>query len=145
MSPCSPMRRPPSLPEENAAAQTSLVRMKGDAINAAILSALEPAAPKVRASLLAALAARNAKEAFPAVLAGTRHTDQQVRMAALAAIRYLAEDKDAGSVVDVVKSCTTEEERGRAELALRASVLGARTPAYRPSSPVGTVPTPNRN
>jgi len=113
--------------EENAAAQRSLVRLKGEPINAAVLSAMESAEPKVRAALLAALAARNAREAIPAVLADARHADAQVRLAALAAIRYLAGEQDAGSVVDLVKACTLDEERRRAELALRT--LCARSPA----------------
>lgn len=112
--------------EERAAAQTSLVRLRGSEMNSAILNALESAEPVVRTSLLAALSARNAKEAFPAVLAHAGHADEQVRVAALAAMRYLAEGKDAGAVVEVVKAGATEEERRRAELALRS--LCARNP-----------------
>lgn len=108
-----------SATEQLAAAQ-SLVRLKGDRVNTAITAALAPAAPNVRVKLLEILAVRNAKESLPAILASASAPDAAVSLAALDALRVLA---DAGQTADLVKllqAATADAQRTKAEAALLA-------------------------
>ena len=106
-------------PEKQAARQ-SLIRLRGDGVNAALIGAMTKAEPGVRVALLAALAARNAKEALPTVLQSAEDAEPSVRAAALEALRYLAAEDDTAAVVKVLKSASDNAERRRAELALLA-------------------------
>jgi HEAT repeat protein len=103
---------------ERRAATQSLVRLRGDKVNQAIVSTMKEAAPEVRAELLGVLAARNAKEALPAVLANTADDQLSVRLAALESLRFLADEQQAGELVRILKTAREQSEREQAELAL---------------------------
>jgi len=105
---------------EKQAARRSLIRLQGDKVNAALVGAMATAAPSVRVELLAALAARNAKEALPTVLQNAKDAEPSVRVAALEALRYLATEDDTAAVVDILKTAADDAERSKAELALLA-------------------------
>ena len=108
-----------SAPEKKAA-RRSLARLRGDKINAAIVSAMDAGEPDVRVALLDVLAMRNAKEALPAVLKATEDADGAVRLAALGALRFLAGEQETAAVVKTVKGAKDTPQRRKAELALLA-------------------------
>ncbi len=105
---------------EKDAARGSLVRMRGDGANKAIVAAMAKAEPKVRVALLGVLAARNARESLPEVLKSVQAEDADVRSAALGALRFLADEKNAAAISDILKAAKDDGERGKAELALLA-------------------------
>jgi len=107
-------------PPEQTTATTSLVRLRGDEINPAIVAAAEAAAPEVRAKLLTVLGRRNAKETLPTVLAAANTGEPAVRLAALGALRLLAEPKDMTDLLQVLKTAEGAEQRHKALLALLA-------------------------
>jgi HEAT repeat protein len=105
---------------ERDAARESLVRLRGEGIDAAIVAVLGEEEASGCAALLDVLARRGAAQAVPAVLEHARHSDATVRRAALAALRHLARDDDATSLVSLVVEAPEADERWQAELTLRA-------------------------
>jgi HEAT repeat protein len=105
---------------EKDAARQALIRLRGDGVNEALVSALSEGGPDVRVELLGVLAARNAKEALPTVMESANASELPVRLAALDALRYLADENDAATVVGIVKSAGDEAQRRKAELVLLA-------------------------
>jgi len=105
---------------EKGSARKSLLRLRGDDVNPAILSEMAKSEPGVRAGLLGVLAARNAKETLPAVLKCTDDPEPCVRLASLGALRFLAGENDVTTIVAVLKSARNDDERSKAELALLA-------------------------
>jgi len=105
---------------EKLAARQSLVRLRGDDVNAAILSAMAEGEPNARVELLRVLAARNAKETLPTVLENVKDSERSVRLAALGAVRFLADENDTPAIVNILKAIQDDAERRRAELALLA-------------------------
>lgn len=105
---------------EQLAAEQSLVRLKGERANAAITASLGQAAPNVRAELLEILAARNAKESLPAMVASASDADAAVRLAALDALRVLADEGQTGDLVKILQGSEAEAQRTKAEAALLA-------------------------
>jgi len=103
---------------EKAAARAALVRLRGEDVNEAVASAMDDAGPEVHAALLGVLAARNAKGALPKVMASTRDRAEGVRLAALSALRYLADVDDTPKVIDALGEVQSDAERRKAELAL---------------------------
>jgi HEAT repeat protein len=110
---------------EKGAARLSLVRLRGDDINQAIVSAMAAGKPNVRAELLGVLAARGAKETLPTVLASAEDPDAVVRLAALGALRFLADEGQVATIVKILKTAKDPQERHKAELALL--VVGTRS------------------
>jgi HEAT repeat protein len=110
-------------PPEKRAARQALVRLHGDDVNAALVAAMDGAGPEVRVEALAALAARNAKDALPTVLKSVEDGDAAVRLAALRAVRFLADENNTAAIVGILKAAGNDAERRQAELAL----LGACT------------------
>jgi HEAT repeat protein len=105
---------------ESDAARQSLVRLRGEDVNGAIVSTMAAGGPKLRVEMLRVLAARNAKETVPTVLKSAEDAELSVRLAALQALRFLADEKDAAAVVSLVSSAGDEVVRRKAELALLA-------------------------
>ncbi|MFV1964519.1 MAG: HEAT repeat domain-containing protein [Pirellulaceae bacterium] len=103
---------------ERQAAQQSLVRLRGEDVNKTIVSAMGESGNDVCITLLEVLAARNAKEAIPKVLETAKDEDRSVRVAALGALRFLADANHTSALVDLVKDATDATERRKAELAL---------------------------
>lgn len=103
---------------ERDAARQSLVRLRGEDVNGAILSAMAEAGPPIRVELLAVLASRNAKQGLPVVLKSTEDPERSVRLAALGALRYLADQSHTAEVVKTLKAAGDTAQRRKAELAL---------------------------
>lgn len=103
---------------ENAAARQSLVKLRGDKVNASIVSTMANSKPNVRVELLGVLAARNAKETLPIVLKSAKDSDTAVRLAALGALRFLADENQTATIVEILKAAKDNVERRKAELTL---------------------------
>jgi HEAT repeat protein len=106
--------------DEKQAAQRSLVRLRAEGIDQEIVSLLTDGRAEVRAELLRALAARHAKEAIPAVLDCATDPDSTVSLAALDALRYLADAEQTEALATIVKKTENEVQRRKAALALLA-------------------------
>ena len=105
---------------ERGAARMSLVRLRGEDVNQAIVSALAKGEPGVRVELLGVLAARGAKETLPTVIAGAEDREDSVRLAALGALRFLADQRQVVTLVRLLKAARDDKQRHTAELALLA-------------------------
>ncbi len=105
---------------EQLAASQSLTRLKGEGVNRAIVAQLGPAPSGIRVQLLGILAARNATESLPAVVASASESDAVVRLAALDALRVLAEEGQTGDLVKLLQTAETDAHRTKAEAALLA-------------------------
>lgn len=103
---------------QKAAAQQSLVRLRGDGIDEAIVAAVTGGEPNVRVALLGVLAGRNAKSTMPSILKSTEDSEASVRLAAIGALRYLADESQTAVLVGLVKAAKDEAERRKAELTL---------------------------
>ncbi|MFH1918518.1 MAG: HEAT repeat domain-containing protein [Planctomycetota bacterium] len=117
---------------EKLAARQSLVRMRGDGVNGAVVAAMAEAEPAVRIELLGVLAIRNARETLPSVLESVKDSEASVRLAALSAVRYLAEEKDAAVIVDILKAAEGDAEKRGAELAMLAVASRGREDSAEP-------------
>ncbi|MFH1266311.1 MAG: HEAT repeat domain-containing protein [Planctomycetota bacterium] len=117
---------------EKLAARQSLVRMRGDGVNGAVVAAMAEAEPAVRIELLGVLAIRNARETLPSVLESVKDSEASVRLAALSAVRYLAEEKDAAVIVDILKAAEGDAEKRGAELAMLAVASRGREASAEP-------------
>jgi HEAT repeat protein len=104
--------------DEKSAALQSLVRLRGEDVNAAVVAGMSDAETPVQVALLGVLADRNAKEALPSVLEAAKGSEPAVRVAALNALRYLADEGSAAAIVDLLKSATEDAEKGQAETTL---------------------------
>ncbi len=103
---------------ESAAARQSLVKLRGDDINSTIVATMAEAEPNVRVQLLDVLAGRNAKETLPTVFECAKDADVQVRLAALGALRYLADESHTAMLVETLKTAEDDQQRRKAEMAL---------------------------
>jgi len=105
---------------EKAAARASLIRLRGQAVNAAIVEESKGAKPAVRAELLGVLPARGAAESVPVLLEAAQDADAGVRLAALGALRVLADPSRTGAIVKLLKAAKEGPEQSRAEQTLLA-------------------------
>jgi len=103
---------------EKGAARQALVRLRGDEVNKAIVAAMSEGKPGAKVELLGVLAARNAQEALPAVMESVADADASVRLAALGALRYLADESNTAGIVGLIQGAKDDAERKKAELAL---------------------------
>ncbi len=103
---------------EKRAARQSLVRLRGDDVNATIVAALAVGGSKVRVELLGVLAARGAKETLPTVIASAEDSEASVRLAALDALRFLADEGHVATIIEILKAAKDDQSRRKAELAL---------------------------
>ena len=111
---------------EKTAARASLTRLRGQAVNAAILAELKRAKPAIRAELLGVLPARGATDSVPVLLEAAQDADAGVRLAALGALRVLAATDlrsvpgRTAAIVKLLKAAKEGPEQSRAEQALLA-------------------------
>ncbi len=103
---------------ERGAARLSLVRLRGDDVNRAIVAAVDQGGPDARVELLGVLAARGAKETLPTVIAGAEDPEPSVRIAALEALRFLADETHTETIVKILKAAKDDRQRRKAEVAL---------------------------
>ena len=106
---------------EKAAAARSLVLLKGDDVNAAIVAAIKGADAGSRAALVRSLGARGAAATISTVIACTQDSEAGVRLAALESAKALAGEGQTPALVGSVKSARDDAERKAAEEALLAA------------------------
>ncbi|MCF7972819.1 MAG: HEAT repeat domain-containing protein [Phycisphaerae bacterium] len=106
---------------EKKAARASLRRLRGNAMNAAMIEALKDAEAKSKAELIAALVDRDVKEAASEVFKHANDPDLAVRLAVLDAFSAMAGEGDTALVVKRLKAAQDRTERSRAALALVAT------------------------
>jgi len=103
---------------EKSSARQSLVQLRGDDVNGAVVAALKDADAKMRVELIGVLAARNAKETLPKVMQSADDSDPAVRLAVLEALRYLADESHTERIIQILKTTKEDAERKQAELTL---------------------------
>jgi len=105
---------------ERQAASQSLIQLKGAGVNQAIAAQFDPSPAEIRVQLLGILAARNAVESLPVVVAAASDSKVTVRLAALDALRVLADERQTGDVVKLLQTADSGAQRTKAEAALLA-------------------------
>lgn len=95
---------------EQEAAAAALGRAAGEKVGAAVAAAIPAAAPVVKASLLAVLAARGARDQAGVVLAAAGDGDAGVRAAALAAAETLGDEKSVPALLDLLRKSAAGEK-----------------------------------
>ena len=105
---------------ERTAARQSLIRLRDDSVNPALVAAFSSAGPDMLVELLSVVAARNVEEALESVFECAGHSEHTVRLAAIRAIRSLARERHAAKIVNVLRMAQGGAERREAELALLA-------------------------
>ncbi|MFW6124530.1 MAG: HEAT repeat domain-containing protein [Pirellulales bacterium] len=101
-----------------AAAHEALVQLKGDGVDQAVMETMAGADPELRAAMIRVLAGRDAGTALPEVIEAAGVEPAVVRLAALDALRRLADPDDAEAVVNVLRNAPNKTERRKARLAL---------------------------
>ena len=105
---------------ERQLARLSLVRLRGEKVDAALIAAMKPAAPAVRCELIAALAERKAAAAVPALLGTARDDDGPVRAEAIKALGMLADLSACEEMVGLLGKASSDADRSGLEQALVA-------------------------
>ena len=103
---------------KKAPPRPSLIRIGGDGVNAAVVAAMTEGKPDVRAELLGVLAARNAKETLPSVLAGAGDPEPSVRLACAGSPAVSGRREGHGSRGEALKRPRTARNAERRELTL---------------------------
>jgi HEAT repeat protein len=103
---------------ERAAARQSLRRLKGDDVQGALVSCLTKEDTEVQVELLGILADRGATPTVPDILQCARAESAPVRLAALEALKLLADEQQTAELVSLVKAAGDTRERRKASAAL---------------------------
>ena len=112
---------------EKEAARHSLRKLRGNAMNVAMTEAVKSADAKPKIELIAALTDRNVTESVPVVLKSADDSDLAVRLAVLAALRAMADEKHTAPIVNRLKSAKDKSERKQAAHALLATCRRGQT------------------
>lgn len=112
--------------EERAAlAFTSLTRLPGAAVDAALTKSLKSENAVERVKAIEAFAARMDRRQTKAILAACKDSDKEVRMAAYKALRSLADDSMLPALTDLLVATDSSGERGELEQTVTATALRA--------------------
>jgi len=106
---------------ESQAARHSLRNLRGHKMNAAMTEALRTAGAKPKIELIAALVDRNVGKSLAVMVTSADDADLAVRLAVLAALRAMGDEKHAAAVVKRLTSAKDTSERKQAALALLAT------------------------
>ncbi|MCH8922680.1 MAG: HEAT repeat domain-containing protein [Planctomycetes bacterium] len=98
---------------EQAAARTSLVRLRGESVSGAIATTMKKSPPPLRVDLIKILVTRRALETIPDILSAAVDDDAKVRAAAMTALGKIAGPQHiAGMVRGVLKAASGRERSG---------------------------------
>ncbi len=103
---------------EKAAAENSLVRLRGESVPTVIAVELKQASPALRVTLIEVLATHRALDTIPDILQAAEDNDPIVRTAAMAALGQLASPEDIAHMVRGVLMAEKGREREAAEKAV---------------------------
>ena len=109
--------------DEQDAARRVLARLRGPRIEQTMLALIPSRSPEVRVELIRALAARNYRHTAPMLLDQAHDKDARVRIAALEALRDLADQSTAEALVDLLLTSEAGRVRQAAENAVVATCL----------------------
>ena len=111
---------------ERAAAKSSLSRIRGATISAALAADVVSAAPPVKVALIEVLATRRAKDVMPAFVMATVDDNGQVRSAAMTALGQIGRPEQIAEMIPGVLKADKGGERDNAEknVALVCSRIG---------------------
>jgi len=105
---------------ERDAARRALSRLRGEAVDQALVLALREVEPDVRVELIRGLAARRYAPAVPTLLEHAHGSEQSVCVAALEAVGQLGRESEAPALVEILLSAEADEVREAAENAVVA-------------------------
>jgi HEAT repeat protein len=105
---------------EREAARYALDHLRGQAVDQAMVSALDSGEAKVRPELLRAIAARRAPIAVTTLAKYAKDADDATRMEALKGIEAIGDEKVDDLLIDIIAKTEKGEDRGAAERALSA-------------------------
>ncbi|MCF6287487.1 MAG: HEAT repeat domain-containing protein [Candidatus Hydrogenedentes bacterium] len=110
------------VPEENiaTAARNSLIRLRGDRVDPAIVAAMKKADPAMRAKLLTILDVRISKEAVPQARLYLSDASEAVRVAALNVFLQQGQASEFDAVLSILKKAPGETETALASRTLAA-------------------------
>lgn len=117
--------------DDQRLARESLIKLKGDAINATLLQAVPAAEPKTRAELVRALGARRASTATADIKKLTADPDPAVRKEAIGALGQVAAESDLPTLINLAIKPTQAGDRGAVEDACAAAFRRLGNPAKR--------------
>ncbi|MGH9723329.1 MAG: HEAT repeat domain-containing protein [Bryobacteraceae bacterium] len=112
---------------ERTAARAALDRMRGDAVDKAIVAAIGSAQSKIKVELIRSAGERAIAAASGQLLASARDSDATVRLEAFRALRETAGDSQAPELLNLLTSSANEPDRRESERALSAALR--RSPA----------------
>lgn len=108
-------------PEEQAAARASLVRLRGEDVDRALVEAMTASGePKVRLELIRAAGERGLSAAAPALLSMARDAGPEVRRESLRALRESASAKDIPGLLELVLRPAQSGDRAEAARSVAA-------------------------
>lgn len=107
---------------EQAAARDSLVILRGDGVDAAIIAMLEKPAVKTRAQLAASLGPRNSVAAVPTLLQTARDSDPKVCLASVTSLGSLASERELPALIELLLAVNADAR----DAAAKAVVATAR-------------------
>jgi len=99
---------------EQAAARTSLYRLRGENVNDVIVSGLAGVSPEVQVELIQAIDRRRVDGSVKVLETMAGHGDSQVRIAALRALRAIATPGDLATLLKLLSETQTQAERDEA-------------------------------
>ena len=114
-----------------AAARASLVRLRGEGVDEALIARVHSADAREQVETVTALTSRGAAEAVPAVLKAAGSDKRDVRTAAVAGLRELAAAKHVPAIVDLLANATAGE---RDEVRKMLVAVARRTKAEKQAS-----------
>ncbi|GAH86891.1 unnamed protein product, partial [marine sediment metagenome] len=100
---------------EREAARESLYMLRGPGIEAAIVTGIPQADPKVRAELVRSIGQRRIYSAVETLLNTAKDSDPDVRIESTRALRLIADPKELPALIDFLIQAPSDAERQEAE------------------------------
>jgi HEAT repeat protein len=110
---------------ERTAARGALDRMRGEAVDRAMVAAIPGAQGKVKIELIRSAGERGIGAASPALLAAVRDSDTAVRREAFRALRETAGEAEVQPLLALLTASASEADRRESERALSAALRRA--------------------
>ena len=108
------------------AARASLIRLRGEGVEDALIVTLKASPPQVKAELIRVLSARWAAGALPEIVALAGDRDKSVRAVALQALGALAGEKDVPALLGLLARASNDDDRKAVGQALGATITRAK-------------------
>ncbi len=126
--------------EEGKVARESLHHLRGNDVDAAIVTQVSHAEPKLKAELLRSMEARRILSATPVLLQAARDNDEDVRLAAFQAMKTMAEPEHLNALIELLLQTKSEEERSELEKTVAAVAQRIPAPEQRHAATLAAMP-----